>query len=118
MQKGIQIEEEKASDGSDSLSFCKPNYVVFNESPEPEMLSKRPSVGVRSSLLELPTQEGGFNIKTNSVLSNHGQSICEEIDLFMQERDENRTFTMVLRSGEKNFEELLNINMDKDLDLI
>ena len=36
----------------------------------------------------------------------------------MQERDENRTFTMVLRSGEKNFEELLNINMDKDLDLI
>ena len=36
----------------------------------------------------------------------------------MQARHENRTLTMLLRTGEKNFEELLNINMEKEMEQI
>lgn len=81
---------------------------------EEERLSKNPNI-MRSSLLDLPMNDGG---EFKNSLFSHGQSICDEIDLIMYEREENRTFTMVLRSGEKNFEEILNINMDKEMELI
>lgn len=42
----------------------------------------------------------------------------EGLDANMQARHENRTLTMLLRTGEKNFEELLNINMEKEMEQI
>lgn len=102
----VKIEEEKHSGSSDSFEFRKRT----DGSKEGQSTSN-----LRSSLLNLAhiTEEEHAQVNTQMT---SGSFNYEGLDANMQARHENRTLTMLLRTGEKNFEELLNINMEKEME--